>query len=185
MATQIGDIILYLQQLGVYDYFLPFLLIFAIIFAILEKTKILGGGTEGPKTNINVVVSAVIGLLLVVQQNIVSIINSFLPRASLIIIIILVAMLVISLVGGGTSYSGGIFSIAVIFILLALVWAVSPDLGFNLNISENTRNVIIIVAIIILIMAFMTRKPSTQPKSGLERFTDLMGGFKDNGGRKI
>src|SRR3989344_3088928 len=181
MATQIGDIILYLQQLGVYDYFLPFLLIFAIIFAILEKTKILGGGAEGPKTNINVVVSAVIGLLLVVQQNIVSIINSFMPRASLIIIIILVAMLVISLVGGGTSYSGGIFGIAVIFILLALVWAVSPDLGFNLNLSENTRNVIIIVAIIVLIMAFMTRKPNTSKKSGLESFTDFMGGFKGGG----
>ncbi len=178
MATDIGDMILYLQQLGVYDYFLPFLLIFAIIFAILEKTGILGGGTAGPKTNINVVVSAVIGLLLVVQQNIVSIINSFLPRASLIIIIILVAMLVISLVGGGTSYSGGIFGIAVIFILLALVWAVSPDLGFNLNLSENTRNVIIIVAIIVLIMAFMTRKPNTSKKSGLESFTDFMGGFK-------
>src|SRR3989338_897960 len=152
MATQIGDIILYLQQLGVYDYFLPFLLIFAIIFAILAKTSILGKD----KTNINAVISMVIGLLLVVQQNIVSIINSFLPRASLVIII-----------------------------LIGLVWSVSPDLGFNLNISENTRNIIIIVVIIVLIMAFMTRKPSTSKKSGLESFTDFMGGFKDNGGRKI
>src|SRR3990167_5709040 len=180
MATQIGDIILYLQQLGVYDYFLPFLLIFAIIFAILEKTKILGGGTEGPKTNINAVISMVIGLLLVVQQNIVSIINSFLPRASLIIIIILISMLVISLVGGSSAgYSGGVFGVIVILILIGFVWSVSPDLGFNLNISENTRNIIIIVVIIVLIMAFMTRKPSTSKKSGLESFTDFMGGFKD------
>ena len=144
MATQIGDIILYLQQLGVYDYFLPFLLIFAIIFAILEKTSILGKD----KTNINAVISMVIGLLLVVQQNIVSIINSFLPRASLIIIIILISMLVISLVGGSSAgYSGGVFGVIVILILIGLVWSVSPDLGFNLNISENTRNIIIIVVI--------------------------------------
>ena len=36
-----GNAIDYLVDLGVYDFFLPFLLVFAIIFAILEKTKVL------------------------------------------------------------------------------------------------------------------------------------------------
>ena len=76
-----GDIVSQFQQMGVYEYFLPFLLIFAIIFAILEKTKILGKD----KTNVNVLVSIIIGLLLIVQQGIVATINLFLPRVSLII----------------------------------------------------------------------------------------------------
>src|SRR3989338_3003582 len=122
--TDFGTLIAELQSLEVYDYFLPF----SIIFAILEKTKIFGD-----KTNINVVVSLVIGLLLIVQQPIVAIINSFLPKASLIIIIILIALIVISLIGGNpTKLSGSVFSIGVIVIVLALIWALSPNLGWSL-----------------------------------------------------
>ena len=44
-------------KLGVYDIILPFLLVFTIMFAILEKTKILGSekieGREVTKKNIN------------------------------------------------------------------------------------------------------------------------------------
>jgi len=180
MPSEIGSFILYLQELGVYDYFLPFLLIFAIIFAILEKTNILGD-----KTNINVVVSMVIGLLLVVQQPIVGIINSFLPRASLIIIVILVSILVISLIGGShTGYTGSVFSIAAILIIIALIWAISPDLGFNLNISERTRNFIIIIVLIGLAIAFVARKPSTAGEGSLTRLAKhLESGLKGGGNR--
>ncbi len=52
-----GDTINLLREVGVFDFLLPFLLIFSIIFAILEKTKILGED----KSNINIIVSTVIG----------------------------------------------------------------------------------------------------------------------------
>src|SRR3989344_2229777 len=106
--TDFGTLISELQSLGVYDYFLPFLLIFAIVFAILEKTKIFG-----EKTNINVVVS------------------------------ILIALIVISLIGGNpTKLSGSVFSVGVIVIILALIWALSPSIGWSLpfDISERTKN---------------------------------------------
>ena len=59
-----------LQQMGFYDYILPFLLIFTIIFAILEKTRIFGtepGTTNEPRKNINLVVALIIGLIVMVQ----------------------------------------------------------------------------------------------------------------------
>lgn len=179
MVSEIGSFITYLQDLGAYEYFLPFLLIFAIIFAILEKTRLLGD-----KTNINIVVSVVIGLLLVVQQNIVEIINSFLPRASLLIIIILVSVLVISLIGGEKEgkYTGGVFSLILILVIIALVWAISPDLGFNLNISERTRNLIIILVLIGLAIAFITRKPSNTTGGVRKFFEGLEKGFKGGTG---
>ena len=37
-----GDSINFLVKLGVYDIILPFLLVFVLVFALLEKTKILG-----------------------------------------------------------------------------------------------------------------------------------------------
>ena len=47
----------FLAKIGVYDIILPFLLVFTIMFAILEKTKVLGvenvGGNETTKKNLN------------------------------------------------------------------------------------------------------------------------------------
>lgn len=176
VQTDFGTLIQELQELGVYDYFLPFLLIFAIVFAILEKT-----GIFGDKTNINVVVSLVIGLLLIVQQPIVNIINMFLPKASLIIIVILIAMIVISLIGGNpTSLTGPVFSIGVIVIVIALLWALSPSLGWSLpfDISERTRNLILLLLIFLALPLFLiTRKEKTE--GGVTKFLKgLEKGFK-------
>ena len=40
--TAFGSVIVFFQDLGMYDVVLPFLLVFAIVYAILEKTKVFG-----------------------------------------------------------------------------------------------------------------------------------------------
>src|SRR3989344_7034227 len=83
------DLFFKLQGLGIYEYLLPFLLIFSITFAIFEKTKILG--TE--KKNINIIVSIIIGLVFVTQFSLVSTLNSFLPKISLFIVVAVMALI--------------------------------------------------------------------------------------------
>lgn len=58
MVTTITEVLNTWNELGVFSYVLPFLLIFAVIFAILEKSRILGDN----KT-IGSIVAASIGLL--------------------------------------------------------------------------------------------------------------------------
>src|SRR3989338_8827869 len=57
----------FFDKIGVYDIILPFLLVFTIVFAILEKTKILGlekiDGKETTKKNLNSMVAFVIAFL--------------------------------------------------------------------------------------------------------------------------
>src|SRR3989344_8418621 len=85
----------FLQDIGANEIFLPFLLVFAIVFAVLEKTKIFG-----EKSKINVVVAFIIGLLLVVQQGVVATINNFLPQVSLIIVVALAFLLLVGMLAG-------------------------------------------------------------------------------------
>lgn len=175
--TDFGTLIQELQALGVYDYFLPFLLIFAIVFAILEKTEIFG-----KKTNINVIVSLVIGLLLIVQQPIVNIINNFLPKASLLIIVILIALIVISLIGGNPKkLSGPVFTIGVLVIIVALIWALSPNLGwsFPFDISDRTRNLILLLIIFLAIPLFLITRKDKGENGGLGKLLkSIETGFK-------
>ena len=55
----IGNILLSWEQAGFFTYVLPFLLIFAVVFGILTRTKMFGAESKG----INAVISIVIGLL--------------------------------------------------------------------------------------------------------------------------
>jgi len=58
MAFTIADILNQWQTAGVFDYILPFLLIFSVVFGILASTNILG-----KQKGVNVIVSLVVGLL--------------------------------------------------------------------------------------------------------------------------
>ena len=68
-----------LADIGVYDVVLPFLLVFTIVFAILEKTKVLGvdkiDGQEIGKKNLNSMIAFVVALLVIASTQIIGIIN--------------------------------------------------------------------------------------------------------------
>ena len=74
------------------DILLPFLLIFTVIFAILQRSKILGIDRK----NFNVVVALVIGLLVIIphitgtypyDRDVVNILNNAIPQISIFIIL--------------------------------------------------------------------------------------------------
>ena len=60
------DMILYLQEIGVADVLLPFLLVFTITFAIFQKSKILG--SESSAKRYNVIVALVLGFSFVMPH---------------------------------------------------------------------------------------------------------------------
>jgi len=102
---------------GLTDLLLPFVLIFTIIFAILQKTDILGKG----KKNLNVALALVISLMVVIphilqyypdpQYDPVVIINSAIPNVSIIIVAVVMILLLIGLLGGEAKWIGGLFQV--------------------------------------------------------------------------
>lgn len=80
MASQFREILVFFEDIGVYDVILPFLLVFTIVFAILDKTKVLGteevGGKHYPKKNLNAVVAFVIAFLVIASSRLVEIITN-------------------------------------------------------------------------------------------------------------
>jgi hypothetical protein len=58
MAFRIGTLFAELEYIGFFDYVLPFLIVFAIVFAVLEKSSWLGSNKA-----VKTIVSASVGLL--------------------------------------------------------------------------------------------------------------------------
>ncbi len=85
MVSTLQQSIEFLKDFGMFDVVLPFLLVFAIVFAVLEKTMILGKeGNAGTKKNLNAIVALVMALITVATNQVVSVINEALPNIVLL-----------------------------------------------------------------------------------------------------
>lgn len=141
---------------------LPFLLVFTLIFAILDKTKILGEG----KRQINAIIAFVIGLLLIAFPFPNMIIVNLMPLLAVLAVILLVFMILYGFATGDKEFSmpkglkitfGILIGLALIITLLVLtgywgyvVGAVSG--GEGSQIATNIFFILIIVAAIAIVL---------------------------------
>lgn len=70
----------FLDKIGIYDVVLPFMLVFTIVFAILEKTKVLGTetieGKQYAKKNLNAMIAFVIAFFVVGSSKLVDVLTN-------------------------------------------------------------------------------------------------------------
>ncbi|MBU1604298.1 MAG: hypothetical protein KJ583_03185, partial [Nanoarchaeota archaeon] len=83
MASTLANALGFFRDFGVFDVILPFLLIFTVVFDILQKTKLLGDD----KANLDAMVAFVIGLLVVAATKVVAIINETLPQVMILVVV--------------------------------------------------------------------------------------------------
>ena len=93
-----GEAIQFLAKLGIYDVVLPFLLVFTIVFAIMEKTKLLGtekgkDDKEYTKKNLNAMVAFVMAFLVVASAQLVAVINKTLSQVFILLLLIICFMM--------------------------------------------------------------------------------------------
>ncbi len=89
------------KNFGFFDTVLPFLLIYALVYGILNVSGIFGKKDE-TKYNvnaINAIISFVIAFLVISTTKVVQVINSIVPSTSVLLVIALMAMLLLGIVG--------------------------------------------------------------------------------------
>lgn len=178
--TAFGNFVQQLADWGIADVLLPFLLIFTIVFAVLQKTEVLGKG----KKNFNVMVALVMGLAVVFPHVLgtyppgadpVLVINSVLPDVALWLVGILMLLLLIGLMGGevkwlGSSISGwfaiiGIIIVSVIF-AKAVGWVGNLPNWLSWLEDPDTQAFLVIIIVFGILIWFIT-KDDTEKKSNI------------------
>ena len=180
-AFRFENLVLALDRWRVADVLLPFLLIFVIIYAILQKTKILGES----KKNLNVVVAIIVGLLVVIPHvtgkfprnaDPVEIMNEALPQVSIVLVAIVFLLIMIGVFGQdqvflGVSMPGWVafFSFFVIILIFggAAGWW-SGYFGDTLEQFFGTEGVAIVIMLLVfgLIIAWVTS--DSKEREGVE-----------------
>ncbi len=142
----------------------PFLLMFFIVFAILEKTKVLGD-----KKQINALVAFVIGLIFVSAAYPKMVVGNMVLFLTIALIVVFVALMLWGFIAGedGLKFKSAppalkwaIGVIVVVGVFLAVLWASGLGLGFFGNLfGENTKafwtNAFFIVMIAIALAVVM------------------------------
>jgi drug/metabolite transporter (DMT)-like permease len=101
--------LVFFDQLGVYDVVLPFLLIFTMVFAMLEKTKIFGvdekDGKKVTRKNLNAMIAFCVAFLVVASSQLVALINITIAKT----MVLLVAGILFMILAGSFSKDEELF----------------------------------------------------------------------------
>jgi len=181
MLFQIGvgdfrGMMYYMQQWGVMDLFLPFILIFTILFAVLQKIGLFGA--EGKKYN--VALSVAMALLVVIPhvmgtyppgKDVVEIINNSIPEVALLMIVVVMVLLMLGLTRGEKITGGyigvGISIIAAAILAFIFIGNLSPVPILN-RIDPALQSLIVILLIFGGIVYYVGREaPSTPSQTPL------------------
>ena len=183
MVSPFRKVIEFFDKIGLFDVVMPFLLIFTIVFAILEKTKVLGTeefeGKKYTKKNLNAIAAFVISFLVVAVKEMVEIINETVSKA---VIVLFFSVLFLLLVGsfykeGEPVYlQGGWKVVFTIIVFLAIIGifldAIKTSDGSTWlerlgDFSEGTDELvgsILLLTIVVLFIVYAVREPYREVK---------------------
>ena len=172
----------FFDKIGLFDVVLPFLLVFTIVFAIFEKTKVFGTiqieGKAYTRKNLNAMASFVIAFLVIASSELVEIITKV---SSQMVILLFLSILFLLLIGSFMKEGTGVFLeggwktlfIFIMFIGIVLIYlgALKSDGRSWLERAwdflsgtdaSNAVGSIILVVIIVIFMIYIVREP--EPK---------------------
>jgi len=179
--SYLEQFIVRLDQWGVMDVFVPFILVFTLVFAVLQKSKILGKDEERRK--FNVIVALVLALAVIIPHitdtypagaDIVDMINSALPNVALVIIAVVMLLVMIGVWGNDINIKDSPlagFAVIISFIAVIIIFGGSAgwwggDWPVWLNWLGNPDAQIIVVGLLVfgIIIWFVTAEPKERNK---------------------
>jgi hypothetical protein len=169
MATPFREIIDFFASIGVFDVVLPFLLIFTIVFALLERTKVFGmekiEGKEYTKKNLNSAAAFVISFLVVASSELVEVITDVSSKFVVLLLLIVLFLLLVGsfykeedhsvfLEGGWRNAFMLIVFVVLIFIFLDALDVLDNVFGFlkGTNQGEIIGSALLLISIVVFIV---------------------------------
>lgn len=189
------SLIFTLERLGIADVLLPFIIVFTIVFAALQKSKILGEDSR----RFNVIIALVMGLGVVIPHvtgsyppngDIVEIMNNALPNVSLIAVAFIMVMLLLGIIGGKVNFAGkSLGGWAVLISIVAVIVIFLGSAGLFVNTpwwlywiyDPYTMEMVVALLVFGIIIWFVTKDDSkNREKEGQNKFMEGLSNIWSN-----
>ncbi|MDI6798994.1 MAG: hypothetical protein QMD12_03335 [Candidatus Aenigmarchaeota archaeon] len=162
----------FLKNIGIFEFYLPFVILFALLFGLLEKSKIFG--EKGRRANIIISLAAAFFIMAYtpVGLTLTQFFASFFTQTAVALVAILVIVMIVYLlvpITGEQKFPGAAKYIAFFAVLLTLGMFISSGglafLGFKevgleipaIGLSPQDILIIVLIAITALVIYWMTK----------------------------
>jgi hypothetical protein len=164
MVFTIADLLNQWGDIGVFDYVLPFLLVFAIIYGILSTIKIFGD------KKVHIIIALVLGLLSLQWGYLSQFLNELAPRLGIGVSVLLAVMILAGMFIAKEEVKYWARGLAALGVIIAIVIFVntSDNLGYgNFNFTSETMGWLIGALLLIgIIIALVTSTSEPDPSPG-------------------
>lgn len=121
------EVLIEAERIGLTDVILPFIIIFTLVFAVLQRSKVLGVDAKGkPRANYNAMVALVIGFFALVLVRTIDILTLFTQYTALLLVAFVFVGIVFSLLGVREHHKNTLMLVALLLLsfvfLNVLVW---------------------------------------------------------------
>ncbi|MGM5483654.1 MAG: hypothetical protein ACQER9_01910 [Nanobdellota archaeon] len=199
MASIMGDVLSFLDTIGLFDVLLPFLMIYVMIFAILERTLIFGKEevvkSDGskisvPRKNLNAIFSFAVAFFAIMSSKVVGTIHRMIGPIMIIMLVLILFIIILSIFNNEEgkihkfdskwiSFFSVILIIAIIFIFLNSVQDSSGETWLEISwdyITNNTNTGFVGAIALLLVMAgfiyWISHEPGKKPNQDTEEDED-------------
>ena len=182
MASTFRGVIEFFVRLGIYDVVLPFLLVFTIMFAVMEKSKVLGvektADGDFTRKNMNAMVAFVTAFLVVASSRLVAVINESLAN---MVLLLMLSICFLILIGsfmkeqeGGIEMPDKLKGFFIAFMLVGIILIFMNALGWLYpswrwlisHYDSTAAASVFLIALIVGVMVWITKNPSKSGGSG-------------------
>lgn len=178
MANPFDIFLTMARTYGIYEFYLPFLLVLTLFYGLLQKTKIFGEGMKG----LNLIVAVIAAMYVMVYSPVAITITEFFSRfftqTSIVFVTLLVGMMIIGLLPGLSGENWKTFwedkkigPLTFILILIGIgifVMSGGPQLFGEVNVITglSTEDIVVIVLVLatIAVIWYMVREPKEKTK---------------------
>ncbi len=176
MVSTFRGVIEFFVRLGIYDVVLPFLLVFTVMFAIMEKTRVFGtektADGEFTRKNLNAMVAFVTAFLVVASSRLVAVINETMANMVLLLMMSICFLILIGsfmketkegvfLQGGWAKFFTIIMFLGIVLIFMnALGWLEPAWLWIVQHYDSTVVASILLVAAMVGFVYWIVREPS-------------------------
>jgi len=184
-----------LQKYGVIELFIPFMLIFSLVYAVLLKTKMFGDPhIDKQAKKIYTIVALSFGILSIVPHfvpmagvpDIVNIMQSSFPQVSVLLLVALSIFLILGMFGATLDTNNPFFATILVFLVGFVIVIFMRGAGI---LNENTPiigkllfgtgnqelwNLIVALAVFGIVIWFITREDKAKGETMMDRLSQMI-----------
>lgn len=142
------------QTMGIFDYALPFLLIFALVYAILTKSNMFGDENRGAV----VIISLAVGLLALVGGYVPNFFQAIMPNLGIGLSVLLVGVIMLGLLWGDSTMPWlpkVLFALGALIFILIVYSSFSGNIGGFSSLWNQYGSALVTLLILVGIIALV------------------------------